>query len=50
MKEIIDTIVFILFVIVLAFFIIGFNKQQLKKHHENLDKAKKRREEIEEND
>ncbi len=42
MKEIIDTIVFGLFAVVLAFFIIGFNKQQIEKHKEKLDKMEKK--------
>lgn len=42
MKEIIDTIVFVLFALILAFFIIGLNKQQIQKHKEKLDKMEKK--------
>lgn len=42
MKEIIDTIVFVLFVAMLAFFIIGFNRQQIKKHTDKLEEIEKR--------
>jgi preprotein translocase subunit YajC len=45
MKEIIDTIVFILFIIILAFFIAGFNRQQVKKHQDKLDEIERRKKE-----
>ena len=45
MKEIIDTIVVILFVFMVAMFIINFNRQQIKKHTDKLEKL----EEIEKN-
>jgi preprotein translocase subunit YajC len=45
MKEILDTIVFVLFIAMLAFFIIGFNKQQIKKHTDKLKEIEKRKEE-----
>ncbi|WP_200414693.1 hypothetical protein [Arcobacter sp. FWKO B] len=44
MKEILDTIVFILFIAMLAFFIIGFNKQQIKKHTDKLEELKRKKE------
>lgn len=47
MKLILDIIVITLFVLILIYILRGFNKQQIKKHEELLDKAKKRREEIE---
>ncbi|QKJ27125.1 hypothetical protein [Aliarcobacter cibarius] len=37
MKEIIDTIVVILFVFMVAMFIINFNRQQIKKHTDKLE-------------
>ncbi len=41
MKEIIDIIVVVLFVFMLASFIIGFNRQQIQKHQEKLEKKQK---------
>jgi len=37
LKEIIDTIVVILFVFMVAMFIINFNRQQIKKHTDRLE-------------
>ncbi len=45
MKEIIDIIVVVLFVFMLASFIIGFNRQQIQKHQEKLEKKQKNKEE-----
>jgi len=42
MKEIIDTIVIIIFVFMLFMFVRGFNKEQVRKHKEMLDKAQKK--------
>lgn len=41
MKEILDIIIVILFVVILAVFIIGFNRQMMKKHKDRLDKIEK---------
>lgn len=41
MKEIIDTIVVILFVFMVAMFIINFNRQQIKKHTDKLEEIEK---------
>lgn len=45
MKEILDTIVIILFVIIVFGFIRGFNKQQVEKHNKKLDEIEKREKE-----
>lgn len=37
MKEIIDAIVVVLFVFMVAMFIINFNRQQIKKHTDRLE-------------
>lgn len=37
MKDILDTIILIMFVIMVAMFIINFNRQQIKKHTDKLD-------------
>ena len=37
MKEVIDTIIIILFVFMIFMFIKGFNKQQIDKHNKRLD-------------
>lgn len=42
MKEILDTIILILFVFMAAMFIIGFNKQQIQKHKDKLDEIEKK--------
>jgi preprotein translocase subunit YajC len=36
-KDILDTIILIMFVIMVALFIINFNRQQIKKHTDKLD-------------
>lgn len=41
MKEILDIVVIIIFVYFVASFIIGFNKQQVKKHKDKLEKREK---------
>lgn len=38
MKDILDTIIVIMFVIMVALFIINFNKQQIKKYTDRLEK------------
>ncbi|QKJ23083.1 hypothetical protein ALEK_1815 [Poseidonibacter lekithochrous] len=38
MKDILDTIILIMFVIMVALFIINFNRQQIKKHTDKTDK------------
>lgn len=50
MKEIIDTIIIILFVIILFNFIRGFNKQQVEKHKKLLEEKEKRQMQGKEND
>jgi uncharacterized protein YxeA len=45
MKEIIDTIVIVMFVIILFGILRGFNKQQIEKHKSLLEEAQKKREE-----
>lgn len=42
MKEVIDTIVVILFVLMVFAFIRGFNKQQIDKHNKKLDELEKK--------
>ncbi|WP_198306259.1 hypothetical protein [Arcobacter vandammei] len=41
MKEILDTVVVILFVFMVAMFIINFNRQQIKKHTDKLEEIEK---------
>ncbi|WP_418185648.1 hypothetical protein ACNSOS_01315 [Aliarcobacter vitoriensis] len=41
MKEILDTIVIILFVFMVAMFIINFNRQQIKKHTDKIKENEK---------
>jgi len=36
-KEILDTIILIMFVIMVALFIINFNRQQIKKYKDKID-------------
>ena len=36
MKDILDTIILIMFVIMVAMFIINFNRQQIKKHTDKI--------------
>lgn len=42
MKEIIDTIVLILFAFMVFMFIKGFNKQQIDKHNKKIDELEKK--------
>ena len=42
MKDILDTIILIMFVIMVAMFIINFNRQQIKKHTDKFDGKKKK--------
>ena len=41
MKDIIDTIILIMFVIMVAMFIINFNRQQIKKHTDKIEENEK---------
>ena len=41
MKDILDTIILIMFVIMVAMFIINFNRQQIKKHTDKLEENEK---------
>lgn len=42
MKEVIDTIVIVLFAFMVFMFIKGFNKQQIDKHNNRLDELEKK--------
>lgn len=42
MKDILDTIILIMFIIMVAMFIINFNRQQIKKHTDKFDENEKR--------
>ncbi len=42
MKDILDTIILIMFVIMVAMFIINFNRQQIKKHTDKIEENKKK--------
>ncbi len=46
MKDIIDIVVIILFVYLLFIFLRGFNEEQVEKHKDLLEKAQKRRKEL----
>lgn len=48
MKEILDIVVIIIFVIIVFGFIRGFNKQQVEKHNKKLDEIEKREKETNE--
>ena len=37
MKDILDTIILIMFIIMVAMFIINFNRQQIKKHTDKIE-------------
>ena len=37
MKDILDTVILIMFVIMVAMFIINFNRQQIKKHTDKIE-------------
>jgi len=41
-KDILDTIILIMFVIMVAMFIINFNRQQIKKHSDKLEDNEKK--------
>jgi uncharacterized protein YxeA len=41
-KDILDTVILIMFVIMVAMFIINFNRQQIKKHTDKFDENEKR--------
>ncbi|BAK73436.1 MAG: hypothetical protein AB7S49_09410 [Arcobacter sp.] len=41
MKDILDTIILIMFVIMVALFIINFNRQQIKKHTDKIEENEK---------
>ncbi|MBP9491018.1 MAG: hypothetical protein KBE77_06175 [Aliarcobacter sp.] len=38
MKDILDAIILVMFVIMVAMFIINFNRQQIKKHTDKIEK------------
>ena len=42
MKDILDTIIVIMFVIMVALFIINFNKQQIKKYTDKIEENEKK--------
>ena len=42
MKDILDVIILVMFVIMVALFIINFNRQQIKKHTDKLEKNEKK--------
>ena len=42
MKDILDTIILIMFVIMVAMFIINFNRQQIKKHTDKFEENEKK--------
>lgn len=42
MKDILDTIILIMFVIMVALFIINFNRQQIKKHTDKIEENEKK--------
>ena len=42
MKDILDTIILIMFVIMVALFIINFNKQQIDKYKDKLNDSEKK--------
>ncbi len=44
MKDILDIIILVMFVIMVALFIINFNRQQVQKHKDRLDKNSKKQE------
>ena len=41
MKDILDTIILIMFIIMVAMFIINFNRQQIKKHTDKIEENEK---------
>ena len=42
MKDILDTIILVMFVIMVALFVINFNRQQIKKHADKIEENKKK--------
>ena len=42
MKDILDTIILVMFVIMVAMFIINFNRQQIKKHTDKVDENERK--------
>lgn len=42
MKDILDTIILIMFVIMVAMFIINFNRQQIKKYTDKIEENEKK--------
>ena len=42
MKDILDTVILVMFVIMVALFIINFNRVQIKKHADKLEENEKR--------
>lgn len=42
MKDILDTVILIMFVIMVALFIINFNKGQIKKHTDKMNENEKK--------
>ena len=42
MKDILDSVILVMFVIMVAMFIINFNRQQIKKHTDKFDGNEKR--------
>ncbi len=41
MKDILDTVILIMFIIMVALFIINFNRQQIKKHTDKIEENEK---------
>ena len=42
MKDILDTIILVMFVIMVAMFIINFNRQQIKKHTDQVEENERK--------
>ena len=42
MKDILDTIILVMFVIMVAMFIINFNRQQIKKHTDKVEENERK--------
>lgn len=42
MKEVLDILVWLGFIVILTMFIVGFNKQQIQKHEDKLDERQKK--------
>ena len=43
MKDILDTVILIMFIIMVALFIINFNRQQIKKHTDKIEENEKKK-------